>query len=129
LRVNPAAEATIGAGDDVLFAALRLLPAADKQLEFLVTTDERRCPRAQGLEAAQHPALANNPPCRLAQAIARATEAGADPASDSSPIRSPTTAIPVAMPPHAQMFSRRQSADRLDHRQPGAHRPLGEVRT
>jgi len=33
--------------------ALRLLPAADKQLEFLVTTDERRCPRAQGLEAAQ----------------------------------------------------------------------------
>jgi hypothetical protein len=37
--------------------------------------------------------------------------------------------IPVAMPPHAQMFSRRQSADRLDHRQPGAHRPLGEVRT
>ena len=41
---------------------------------FLVTTDERRCPRAQGLEAAQHPALANNPPCRpdvLAPAIGR----------------------------------------------------------
>src|SRR5712671_1971277 len=37
---------------DAPFAALRLLPAADKQLEFLVTTDERRCPRAQGLEAA-----------------------------------------------------------------------------
>ena len=32
------------AGDqhDPSFAALRLLPAADKQLDFLVTTDERR---------------------------------------------------------------------------------------
>ena len=29
--------------------------------------------------------------------------------------------------PHAQIFSRRQSADRLDHRQPGPHRPLGIV--
>ena len=29
--------------------------------------------------------------------------------------------------PHAQILSRRQSADRLDHRQPGAHRPLGIV--
>ena len=47
------------------FAALRLLPAAEKQLDFLVTTDERRRPRAQRLGAAQHPALANDPPCRL----------------------------------------------------------------
>ena len=29
--------------------------------------------------------------------------------------------------PHAQILARRQSADRLDHRQPGAHRPLGIV--
>ena len=29
--------------------------------------------------------------------------------------------------PHAQILPRRQSADRLDHRQPGAHRPLGIV--
>ena len=33
-------------------AALRLLPAADKQLDFLLATDERRLPRAQGLEPA-----------------------------------------------------------------------------
>ena len=47
------------------FAALRLLPAVGKQLDFLVTTDERRRPRAQGFEPAQHPALANDPPGRL----------------------------------------------------------------
>ena len=29
--------------------------------------------------------------------------------------------------PHAQILPRRQSADRLDHRQPGADRPLGIV--
>ena len=29
--------------------------------------------------------------------------------------------------PHPQILPRRQSADRLDHRQPGAHRPLGIV--
>ncbi len=29
--------------------------------------------------------------------------------------------------PHAQIFSRRQSADRLDYREAGAHRPLGIV--
>jgi hypothetical protein len=47
------------------FAALRLLPAAGQQLEFLVAPDERRLPRAQGLEAAQHPALAQNAVGRL----------------------------------------------------------------
>src|SRR5215831_1658239 len=47
------------------FAGLRLLPAAGKQLDFFVATDERRRPRAQGFEAAQHPALANDPPGRL----------------------------------------------------------------
>ncbi len=47
------------------FAALRLLPAADKQIDFLVAPDQRRLPRAQCLEAAQHPALASDPPCRL----------------------------------------------------------------
>ena len=36
-----------------------------KQLDFLLTPDERRLPRAQCLEAAQHPALANDPPGRL----------------------------------------------------------------
>ena len=29
--------------------------------------------------------------------------------------------------PHAQILSRRQSADRRDHREAGAHRPLGIV--
>ena len=47
------------------FAALRLLPAADQQLDFLVTPDERRLPRAQCLEPAHHAALAEHPPCRL----------------------------------------------------------------
>src|SRR5205085_4897822 len=47
------------------FAGLCLLPAAGKQLDFLVATDERRRPRAQGFEPAQHPALANDPPSRL----------------------------------------------------------------
>jgi hypothetical protein len=47
------------------FAGLRLLPAAQQQLELLVTPDERRLPRAQRLEAAQHPALADDPPRRL----------------------------------------------------------------
>jgi hypothetical protein len=47
------------------FAALCLLPAADQQLDFLVTPDERRLSRPQRLEAAQHPALANDPPGRL----------------------------------------------------------------
>src|SRR5215831_561783 len=47
------------------FAGLRLLPAAGKQLDFLVTTHERRRPRAQGFKPAQHPALANDPPGRL----------------------------------------------------------------
>ena len=42
-----------------------MLPAAQQQLDFLVAPDERRLPRAQGLEAAQHPALANDPPRRL----------------------------------------------------------------
>ena len=37
------------------FAALRLLPAAEQQLDFLVTPDERRRPRAQRLEPAQLP--------------------------------------------------------------------------
>ena len=41
------------------------MPAAGKQFDFLITTDERRGPRAQCLEAAQHPALADNPPRRL----------------------------------------------------------------
>jgi hypothetical protein len=47
------------------FARFRLLPAADKQLDFLITTDERRRTRAQCLEPTQNAALANDPPCRL----------------------------------------------------------------
>ena len=46
-------------------AALRLLPAAQQQRDFLLAPEERRLPRTQGLEAAQHPALANDPPRRL----------------------------------------------------------------
>ena len=44
------------------FAGLCLLPAADKQLNFLLTPDERRLPRAQCLEPAQQAALANDSP-------------------------------------------------------------------
>ena len=51
--------------DHSTFAALRLLPAADKQFNFLLTPNERRLARAQCLEPAQHPAFANDPPCQL----------------------------------------------------------------
>ena len=151
------------------FAALRLLPAAQQQLEFLVAPDERRLPRAQGLEAAYHPALAERPARRaaarrsrrapavrdprdrtvrrsagaspsamtrvfgMASACSRAARFGVSPTTPRScaapsPIRSPTTTSPVAMPSRTRKSSRAgKSADRLDHRQPGAHRPLGIV--
>ena len=38
----------------------------DQQLDFLVTTDERRLPRAQRLEPANIAALAEHPPRRVA---------------------------------------------------------------
>src|SRR5215831_11943893 len=44
------------------FAGLRLLPAAGKQFDFFVTTDERRRPRAQCLEAAYLVTLAQHSP-------------------------------------------------------------------
>src|SRR4029453_19613190 len=47
------------------FATLHLLPASDKQFDILLTTDKRRVSRAQGLEAAQHPALGEHPPALL----------------------------------------------------------------
>src|SRR5262245_50075290 len=47
------------------FPSLRLLPASDKQVDFLVTPDKRRRLRAQRLEAAQDPALAQDPPRAL----------------------------------------------------------------
>ena len=47
------------------FAALRLLPAAGQQLEFLITPDERRRPGAQRLEAAQDAALTDDAPSML----------------------------------------------------------------
>ena len=50
------------------FAALRLLPASDKQFDFLLTTDEWRFPRAQCFEAADLAALAQHPPGALALA-------------------------------------------------------------
>ena len=53
------------------FAALRLLPAAQQQLDFLLAPNERRLPRAQRLEPAQHPALAEHPPRRLPLGEAR----------------------------------------------------------
>src|SRR5437016_13111328 len=60
------------AGDqhDPPLAGLRLLPAAQQQLDFLVTPDERRFPRAQGLEPANLAAFAQDPPgaLRLAEA-------------------------------------------------------------
>src|SRR5215472_6657446 len=55
------------AGDqyDPSFAALRLLPAAKQEVDFLITPDERRLPRTQRLEPADEAALANNAPAVL----------------------------------------------------------------
>src|SRR5205807_1164098 len=47
------------------FAALRLLPAADEQRDFLVAPDQGRLARAQRLEAADRAALAHHPPGAL----------------------------------------------------------------
>ena len=47
------------------FAGLGLLPAAQRQLQFLITTDQRRRVLTQRLEAADRAALSNNPPCAL----------------------------------------------------------------
>src|SRR5215469_406514 len=46
-------------------AALPLLPASDKQLDFLRTTDERRLSRAQCLEPAYLTTLTQHPPGAL----------------------------------------------------------------
>ena len=54
-----------GEEDHSSFAALRLVPAAQEQLDFLVSPDERRRSRAQGLEAADLAALAQDPPGAL----------------------------------------------------------------
>ena len=93
------------------FTALRLLPAADQQLDFLVTPDERRFPRAQCLEAAQHPALANNPPHRL-----RLGEAGQRLRPEIGEIEQPAD-LP------ARRFANDQRVPRSQGLQPG-----GEVR-
>src|SRR5258708_3123190 len=47
--------------DDPSLATLRLAPAAQQQVEFLVAPDERSHPRAQGLEAAHNAAFAQHP--------------------------------------------------------------------
>src|SRR5205814_290395 len=47
------------------FAAFCLLPAPLEQLDFLVAPDERRLPRAQGLEPAHLAAFAQHPPGAL----------------------------------------------------------------
>src|SRR5262249_37186509 len=47
------------------FAAFCLLPAPPQQLDFLVAPDERRLPRAQGLEPAHLAAFAQYPPGAL----------------------------------------------------------------
>src|SRR5215831_4837584 len=62
--------------------------------------------RRRGLGLADHPALLGG---TLADQIADHGEPGGD------------------AEPHAQILPRRQSADHLDHRQPGAHRALGIV--
>ena len=90
-------------------------------------------------------ARSNSPPtCRrvaspmisvfgAAKPCSRAARFGVSPTTPRScatpsPIRSPTTARPVAMPSRTlKRWSRGQSADRLDYRQPRAHRPLGVV--
>jgi hypothetical protein len=150
------------------FAVLPLLPEASQQLDFLVTPDKRRFPRAQRLEPAQHPALANDPPRglrlgkpgkRLRPKIGEIEQPADLPArrlsddervrhghglqpggevrrlADNATLLCRTLANQVAnygepggdAEPHAQILVRRQFANRLDHRQPGAHRPLGIV--
>jgi hypothetical protein len=47
------------------FTALRLLPSADKQFDFLIAPDEQRRLGTQCREAAQNLALANDPSGRL----------------------------------------------------------------
>jgi hypothetical protein len=103
-------------------AGLRLLPAPRQEVELLVAADQRCGPRTQCLEAADDPALADHTPGtlwlgktgeRLGTEILD-LEQGADlspgagglafrrrrPRSCAapSPIRSPTTTRPVAMP-------------------------------
>ena len=69
------------------FAALRLLPAAQQQLDFLVAPDERRLPRAQGLEPAYLAALAQAPARRVAARQSRQVACGPRSSrSNSSPI-------------------------------------------
>ena len=150
------------------FAALRLLPAADQQLDFLLTTDERRLPRAQRLEAAQLPLSPmtrqarlrlRKPGKRLRTEIGEIEQPADLPArcfADDQRVRRGQALQPGGevrrladdpallrgaladqiadhgepggdAEPHAQILSCRQSADRLDHRQPGPHRPLGIV--
>src|SRR6516162_2241540 len=46
-------------------AGLHLLPATDQQLQLLDAADERHRPRAQGLKAADDPALADHTPGKL----------------------------------------------------------------
>jgi hypothetical protein len=150
------------------FTALRLLPAADKQLDFLLTPDERRFPRAQRLEPAYLVALAQHSPsvlrqgeagellrpeilqieqpadlpaCRFAndQRIRRGQ--GLQPGGEVRRLADDPALLCGALAnqianhgepggdaePHAQSFLCRQLTDRIDHRQPGAHRPLGIV--
>ena len=65
---------------------------------------DRACSRAArfGVSPTTPPLLR----CALANQIANHGEPGGD------------------AEPHAEIFPRRQLTDRLDHRQPGAHRPL-----
>src|SRR5438046_2039416 len=53
------------------FAAFCLLPAADEQLDFLITPDKRRLSRAQGLKAADLATLAQHAPGALSLAKPR----------------------------------------------------------
>jgi hypothetical protein len=69
------------------FAALRLLPAADKQLEFLVTTDERRCPRARRSDRRPRRSRWR---CRRTR---RCSRAGNRPTASISPTSKPLAAI------------------------------------
>src|SRR6516225_9472948 len=149
-------------------AGICLLPAAQQELNFLLTPDERRRLRAQGLEAAHRAAFAQHPPRALQsgkpgkllrpeilQIEQRADlpprvfgndertwgdqtlQSGSEVwrLADNPPLLCSTLADQVAddgkpggdAEPHAQILSRRQTADRLDHREAGAHRPLGVV--
>ena len=75
--------------------------------------DDQRVRRGQGLQPSGKVRRLADDPALLRGALADQIADHGQPGGDAEP--------------HAQIFARRQSADRFDHREAGAHRPLGIV--